>query len=301
MGLFKKEKTELTEEDRKIKFYKKIKVKKNTKEEDIQKKIVKFVSKGIKLDSIYLTEKQQLDPIFMLSLYKTNPKVYKFFKPVKKLQENAFYMKTCINCLVDRTCRSDKEIRSKLINLLMGLDSAFNDVRFVRMLIDSYPSQDMIGILFEALVNEKTGIIKDQQNYKTFIKILDELPRDYYEILIKHNGVDAIYLLPESHKYYRDLASLAVRKQGFTAIRALRPQFILENIDLLVYATKNSHVNELYQYLRFDLTKEKAECKSKIDELKEIKHKIINNPKIRELLNNEFYVTNHMLDSLENI
>ena len=87
MAIFKLKTKMLTEEQKKEKFYKKIKIlNKNLTESEIHSRIYKYVKKGKNLDIVYLTLDQQNDAVFMAGLYNVNENIREYYKPNKNLQ-----------------------------------------------------------------------------------------------------------------------------------------------------------------------------------------------------------------------
>lgn len=288
----------LTEEQKKQKFYKKLKIKTTDSENTINNKIYDYIKKGKGIDKIYLTCDQQKDPLFMSVVYNLNHKISQNYKPVKELQENIVFMKNYLRNMVSSKLNLKTSVADVVYDVLKDCKIAISNLDFVESTIDMYPGANVLLSVEKILTTPESIAFIDFESYSSLNKILNNLPIEYFEKELKYNNGDTLRILDETHKHYSELARFLARTHGFRGMANIDYKHLIKDMSPVYCAIDKDGVAELYHYITIDL-KQNFDDSSVIKNRKEIlKQTFVKDKKIRKLLSDDFYETNHMVDFL---
>lgn len=291
-------KRELTNEERKNRFYKKLKVNQNSSQSEINEKIYAYAAKGKKLDLVYLDKERLLDPVFMSVIYNVNPDILKYYQPDLSLQNNYMFMKVYIRNMLSHANLKEMNMHDYLVQFLTPCIEGIKNIEVVKYIVDSQTGTSGILALRDILItNCFLGCI-DRDNYEAFLKIVDDLPLEHFEREIRYNNGSVLSVIDPTHKLYGELVKKSARMHGFSTLKNVDRFYLMKNPDVIYHAVDKDGVNLLYQYLMFELRKKEGEIPSVVEEKRKLRKALVNDDKIREMLNDEFMVANEMLDAL---
>lgn len=288
----------LTTDERRVKFYKKIKANKCSTENELNEQIYAFVKKSKKLDLIYLTQEQRVNPLFMAVLYNINPDIVQYYKPDNKLQKNLMFMKNYIRTMVSHYMEKHSSMKDVLLEVLEDCDEALKNIDFVEAIIDLFPGSNSLVIINEVLTKNRAPGYFDIDRYNALLNIMENLPKEYFEKELKYNYGEVLKIIDPKHKFYEELARFAVRTHGFKALENIDKDHLKDNVKLLYHATDKEGVNSLYKYIMFDLEVKSYDLDTVKQTKKDLRKTFLKDSKIRDYLSNDFFVTNQMVDIL---
>lgn len=244
-------------------FYFKLGVNKNSPQEEINSKVLKFVNKKKnKINAIYnlpLSEIQKNDADFMLSFFKINPKLTgnNVYNPSEKLQSNVDFMIEYLKLEILRLIKRDEENKQSVntpnytfYQLQHLLHFNYKIVRqnpiFWEKLSTIYNDVNILKLLDDIFYERTIGTEKSKENTKNLILHLSE------EFLIKQAeiyGYDMLRFLPEELKLNAKIIEAGVKKDGFKALEFLHISKVLENKKLIYEAYLMQGAYELGHYI----------------------------------------------------
>jgi len=284
MGIFSRKKKELTEEQKKNLFYKKIKIlNKNLTESEIHSRIYDYIKKGKKLDLVYLTKEQQNDIVFMAGLYNNEIRMRDFYKPNNELKNNVMFMKGYARiCLNELMAHSTQTFTDQ--DLLDDLSFMLDNNEFIIHLIESYPGFNFLSKIKDYLTKTTyTGSINNKK-YLNFIKILNELPFESFKSEVLNTKGRALKLIDFNHKYYVMLAKELVNAFGFDGLDYVDEEVIKNNKDLVYSAYHKDGYYALYRYITLELLNKNSDNKYKKERAHSLRAELFKDRKINKIL-----------------
>jgi len=281
MNLFRKKK--LSTEERKRKFYKKLKISDND-DQDTKTKLMTYIQKGKNLDLVYLPEVIQNDFVFMAGLYNTNTEINNFYKPNENLQSNTMFMLAYVRTMVNHYTNNNHTFDQALTMTLNDSCSSLKNMEFVEKLIEYYPNVRVLNSVKECLL-QSTALYINKRNYERFKYIIENLSSKSFADYARQHGNEVLDYIFENNPHFLPVVQEAVKKDGFKTIKKINPIIVKNNISLLLSATKISGVDSLTDYINNYLDSNNNMLKVYgITNFDDFKKSFLENDKIKELI-----------------
>lgn len=251
------------------KFWRKIKVSKNDTREQIDQKIINFVSKLNPNYEYYwkiaFTDEQWNDAKFLINVYRTNPTLTNS-KPINgdsELQNNLDFMfeyvKLSYNTIVDGFTKENNSTDWEsyhLKSILKKYPIAMRNQEFVNLIAYEFKNVNLTEVLIDSINTsyvsfDLEAIKREKEEFK---KIISNLPTDVLIREAKKYGFKMICYLPKETPNLVEIIGAGVEKDGFASLEKLDVEKVLANKHLVIKAYEVSGIRELNTYINQTLS-----------------------------------------------
>jgi len=265
----------------------------------IDEKIISYAKKSQKLWTIALSERQRSDSQFILKLYKEVPEIIPYDMHNKELDKDEDFLIATKKIYSDSHINNGYNILGSIHLVFDGFKhrALFKNPEFVKKVANAFPKQNIVREIKHLLAGWQ---VEDQYDYFEH-EVLPNLDIEFLREQARKFGWDMLNGLPKEYLKDSTLISSGIECDNFKSLKLLDINELPKNITLINkaynYCSKEKNVNELINFLRYNLSPDRSEvymCHGEAhsyyyhDEKYEIiRQALLNNQIIQNLLNDD--------------